>query len=201
MRTVLVKVGGSLLTLPDLPGRLRTMFGNLRADRILLLAGGGAAANVVRNWDQIHKLDTEVSHWLAVDSMRLSAMLLAGLLPEASLAGDRKTIEHAQGKVVIIEPGVILDELSLTVSKPLPIGWDCTSDSIAGWIASHWRVDLLVLVKSVDMPVESEDFRKSESGAVDACFDSVIAPNLKVDWCNLRTQPELITQWRAASET
>ena len=41
MQTVLVKVGGSLLTLSDPGERLRTMFAAIRADGFLVVAGGG----------------------------------------------------------------------------------------------------------------------------------------------------------------
>jgi 5-(aminomethyl)-3-furanmethanol phosphate kinase len=200
MRTVIVKVGGSLLTLSDLPERLRTMINVIAADRVMIVAGGGEAADVVRGWDEIHRLDVEVSHWLAIDSMGLTAMLLAGLLPEAVLAKDQKSAGfHTRGgTMVILEPRSILDEMPGETMATLPVGWDCSSDSIAAWIASRWKVDSLVLAKSVDMPMADTNSTKS-SGVVDACFNSVVGSDLPVYWCNIQRSPDRVELWKPAS--
>ncbi|NQV27622.1 MAG: hypothetical protein HQ518_25005 [Rhodopirellula sp.] len=206
MPTVVVKVGGSLLTLPDLGDRLRKMFQAIAADRIFVVCGGGQAAGLVRNWDLIHRLDEEVSHWLAIDSMNLTGMLLAGILPEAALVSNRRSAESMgpRQKISILAPRSILEEMHDGTREPLPIGWDCTSDSIAGWIATQWKVDLLVLAKSVDMPPAvklPEDLTLEDltPAAVDPCFDSVVAGQRPVYWCNVRKSPEEVVLWHPAS--
>jgi 5-(aminomethyl)-3-furanmethanol phosphate kinase len=198
MRRVVVKVGGSLLSLPDLADRLRKMFAVLNADRIFVVCGGGQAAELVRNWDLLHRLDEEVAHWLAIDSMALTASLLAGILPETMLASNRQTAESngLKGGIAILVPRLILDELHDGTREPLPIGWDCTSDSIAGWIATQWKVDAIVLAKSVDVPVAEDFFEESTSAAVDPCFNAVIAGQLPVYWCNVRGNPADVVLWK-----
>lgn len=201
MKTSIVKVGGSLLTLPDLAMRLRKLFAALDTDRIFVVAGGGEAARLVRNWDLTHQLDEEVAHWLAIESMSLTASLLANLLADAALVVDHRSADNnvLKGGVSILVPRSILDELHHGKREPLPVGWDCTSDSIAGWIATQWKVDSIVLAKSVDAPRESSTPSESEPAAVDAYFDSIIKGRLPVYWCNVRTNPESVVLWKPGS--
>lgn len=201
MKTCIVKVGGSLFRLPDLAARLRTMFATLDSDQIFVVAGGGEAAEVVRTWDLIHRLNEEVAHWLAIDSMSLTASLLTGLLPEAALVVDRRSAENrvSMGGVAILVARSILDELHDGTRKPLPVGWDCTSDSIAGWISTQWKVDSMVLAKSVDAPTECSISSASELDAVDPYFDTIVDGQLPVYWCNVRTNPESVVLWKTAS--
>lgn len=206
MQTVLVKFGGSLLTLSDPGERLRTMFAVIPADHFMVVAGGGAATNVVREWDALYDLSEEVSHWLAIDSMSLTARLIANILPNASLVSDRQSAEEClrSGRIAVLDPRPIIEELDREADRKLPVGWGCTSDSIAGWIATQLSVDAVVLAKSIDAP--SEDRAPVDEGAalrwrpraVDRCFDAVIAGRLPVHWCNLRDSPESVVVWKTA---
>ena len=201
MKTFIVKVGGSLLTLPDLAMRLRKMFAALDTDRIFVIAGGGEAARLVRNWDLTHQLDEEAAHWLAIESMSLTASLLADILADAALVVDQRSADNnvRKGLVSILVPRSILNELNHGTREPLPVGWDCTSDSIAGWIATQWKVDTIVHAKSVHAPRESSILSESEPAAVDAYFDSIIKGQLPVYWCNVRTNPESVVLWKPGS--
>tara|TARA_R110002072_G_scaffold302100_1_gene483922 strand:- start:95673 stop:96266 length:594 start_codon:yes stop_codon:yes gene_type:complete len=192
----MVKVGGSLLTLPDLSGRLKTMLGNITADRVMLLVGGGPSADLVRSWDGIHGLDTEASHWLAIDSMSLTARLLAQLLPDAQLVSSYVEAHDASilTTTMILDPRPVIEETAERATTPLPSGWDCTSDTIAGWLANQWKVASLVLAKSIEMPVGDVLSTQQEKG-VDPVFRSVISNSVPVYWCNLRTNPDEITLW------
>ncbi|MDA1163762.1 MAG: hypothetical protein O3B13_11725 [Planctomycetota bacterium] len=205
MRNVLVKVGGSLLTLPDLQDRLRSLFRTLSCEQVTIVVGGGAATDVVRNWEVIHRLDHEVAHWLAIESMSLTAGLVVQLLSETTLIHDRHSARscHRSGNIAVLEPRSILDELHRETGQQLPVGWHCTSDSIAGWIATGWKADAIVLAKSVDAPNPEDSSIPGQCGtvmdAVDECFESIVADRLPVYWCNVRTSPESITLWKAAS--
>ena len=48
---------------------------------MVLIAGGGPAADVVRVLDRIHGLGDETAHRLALHAMDLTAIILAELLP------------------------------------------------------------------------------------------------------------------------
>lgn len=198
MRHVLVKVGGSLLTLPDLADRLHTLFATLDADQILVVCGGGQAADAVRNWDRIHQLGDHASHWLAIDSLALTASLLADVLSDAVLARNRQTAKSvgSDGGIAVLVPRPVLEELYETTHEQLPVGWDCTSDSIAAWIATQWDVESLVLAKSVDVTVADQTSSESDRPPVDSCFHEIVAGRAKVYWCNLRKNPGDVVQWK-----
>ena len=199
MRSVIVKVGGSLLTLSDLPDRLRKLINSIAADRVMLLAGGGPATDLVRDWDGIHELGAEVSHWLAIDSMSLTARLLSKLLPDAELVTDRTSANDLSlsSQTVILDPLPIIEEASKDAGPALPLGWDCTSDSVAAWIAGRWNAHSLVLAKSVDMPEGDVAFGQRQTPAIDRCFRSVHVSELPVYWCNIRSRPELVELWKS----
>src|SRR5262245_30988403 len=80
---VVVKVGGSLYDLPDLGPRLRAWLGQRPELAPLLVPGGGAVVDFVRNLDRRHRLGEEASHWLALRGLTLQAHFLAALLPNA----------------------------------------------------------------------------------------------------------------------
>jgi 5-(aminomethyl)-3-furanmethanol phosphate kinase len=195
-----VKVGGSLLTLPDLASRLSRLSTAVAADRLMLLVGGGEAADLVRDWDRIHGLNSEASHWLAIDSMSLTARLLAKLIPHWPLVSNRRAAfdRDASIKTVILDPRPVIEETSANDGSALPVGWDCTSDSIAAWIAARWDADSLVLAKSVDAPEAGEESLSIQTSLVDGCFESVVPPDLPVHWCNIRSNPELVELWKSA---
>ena len=80
-----VKVGGSLYDLADLQSRLRAWLAERAGERVLLVPGGGATADAVREFDNRHGLGEEKAHWLALRALALNASFLLGLLPEAEI--------------------------------------------------------------------------------------------------------------------
>ena len=192
-KTVLIKVGGSLLSLRDLGERLQQLFTATRASKIVVVPGGGEVTDFVRQWDRTHSLETEVSHRLAVDSLGLTARLLASLLPDAGLASSQAKANRSQ-KVSILDVPAILAEAENQKSPPLPSGWHVTSDSIAAWIAVQWGVDELILAKSVDAPAAIPGNSNclqpvTAERAVDAGFGHFIPDLPPLFWCNLRGDP------------
>ncbi len=183
MTVTLIKIGGSLLSLPDLPQRLRRLIADLGDDRVLLIVGGGAAADVVRQWDQIHELSPEQSHWLAIDSLRLTACLIAELVTEARVVSCRKDAEAcwAAGHWPVLEPRAFLESFEAEHGPELPRSWTVTSDSIAAWLAIHWPAQRLVLAKSVDRGPATEP-----SGDIDEFCSSLLPRLASVEWVNLR---------------
>ena len=75
-----VKVGGSLFDWPELGPRLRKWLATLSPARILLIPGGGAIVDVLRNLDQCHALGEEAAHWLALRALTVNAHLLSTML-------------------------------------------------------------------------------------------------------------------------
>ncbi|QDT15577.1 amino acid kinase family protein [Alienimonas californiensis] len=172
---LVVKLGGSLLDLPDLAGRLGEVLRN--EPRALVVVGGGAAADAVRDWDRSHRLGEERAHRLACEALGLTARFVSELLPGAERVSTRDAARDAWGRgatAVLDLPRFLEREEPLDGHAP-PHTWDTTSDTLAAWVARRWPARRLALLKSCE--------RRPD--AVDAHF-AQFAAGLEVEWVNLR---------------
>ncbi|MCH7987929.1 MAG: hypothetical protein IID46_02125 [Planctomycetes bacterium] len=196
MKTIIYKVGGSLLDLPDLASRLLIAIEQNSDSRPLLVLGGGRAADVVREWDRIHHLDEESSHWLALDAMRLNESFLQNILPNSRIVTTRQEAQatwDASG-IPILSSGEFLRAEESTSRFLLPHTWDVTSDSIAAWIALQWPADGLVLLKSASPPDNFASFVEGvsiETNSVDPYFFRLASDLPSIDWLNLRADERI----------
>lgn len=99
-----LKVGGSLLQVPDLANKvgrwwqhLRDLHVESRPAQWLVVVGGGTVVDTVRSWDQVHLLSPQDSHRLALAGMQVTARMVARLMdwpilvfPEAGATGCGK---------------------------------------------------------------------------------------------------------------
>jgi aspartokinase-like uncharacterized kinase len=182
-----IKVGGSLFDLPDLGTRLEAWLGTLPARDVILIAGGGAAADVIREMDNIHGLGEARSHWLALRALSLMAHALSEVLSEGDVIenlGD-SCLMWPQGGIPILDLYAFArrDE-----SQPghLPHRWDVTSDSLAARVAEVVEAHELILLKSVTVPPDMDWTEASRHGHVDGYFPALIARGVKARAVNLR---------------
>jgi aspartokinase-like uncharacterized kinase len=191
---VVIKVGGSLLDWSELPGRLAAFLDRCRAEdpteagRFLLMAGGGPAADLIRNSDQIHGLGDTRAHWLAIRAMDLTAALLAALLPGAMVVSRPEVLRSVWNldRIPVLAPSRMLEEIDACGPEPLPEGWHVTSDSIAAQIAVHLRARRLILLKSRGAPEGTSREDAARLGLVDAWFPAVARELEVVDLVCLR---------------
>jgi aspartokinase-like uncharacterized kinase len=179
---LVVKVGGSLYDLPDLGPRLRRWLDAQRAERVILVPGGGPAADVVRAHDQVHRLGEEASHWLALRMLAVNAQFLAALLPEATVVPSPLTA--AACAIVDMHAFAQADD---TRADRLPHTWSVTSDSLAVRVAQVAEARELILLKSVAW--QGNDWQAAAAaGAVDEFFPEALARagNLRVRVVALR---------------
>ncbi len=194
------KVGGSLFDLPDLADRLFRLHANYDPRLpTVIIPGGGLFADAVRQIDQVHRLDPRHSHHLALDAMRLSASLVAGLFqlqPENDVCQQLADIEAFQrgSEFPSIQVWDVIDSWNTllpqveTICGSIPSDWRLTSDAIAGGLAALWGAERFVLVKSIDRPALRDWHACAEEGAVDEVFPG-IAPHLpNIKWVNLMAQ-------------
>jgi 5-(aminomethyl)-3-furanmethanol phosphate kinase len=175
---VVVKVGGSLLVGPELRPRLTAWLNELPTSRVVLVPGGGAAADVVRELDRVHGLGEEAAHWLAIRAMTMNAHVLAALLPRARVVAQLAELAAAWSAHVVpvldCLPMLLDDERHL---DKLPHTWAVTSDAIAARVAEVLHAQL-VLLKSVSLA--------GKHGLVDAVFPTIVhRGNLKATVVNL----------------
>jgi aspartokinase-like uncharacterized kinase len=190
-----IKVGGSLLDWPELPTRLtaclRARHANDPAEATVLLAGGGSAADWIRSLDQVHKLGAEAAHGLALNSLDLTAAVLARLLPGSITVDRLEMLAAARGSAAlpILAPRNVLAEIERQGGAALPANWDVTSDTIAAQIAAHLGARSLILIKSVSVPKGATREDAARLGVVDPMFPPAARSIPRVEIVNLRSDP------------
>ena len=204
MGLVVYKLGGSLLSCVDLAARLRAVFQQRPGDRSLIVVGGGAAADVVRDWSRIHALPEDAAHWLAVRSLSLNRALVRHLLPESREVSSREAAESlwSEGnRPLLLDVEACLREAEGRDRSPLTHCWDATSDSIAAWIAERWDADELVLLKSTNLPAGLTLDEATRLELVDPFFRHLANETPRVSWCNLREEAASVVAWLTPPQT
>ena len=183
MTLQVVKIGGSLWTLPDLPQRLHTWLNQQPPAPRVLLNGGGALADVIRETEARFAFSSETSHWLCVDVLGVSANLLAAMSPQAGRAERLAEVRTYAAQWAEDSPPLIFHPVSWLKETPaeiLPRSWDAATDSIAARLAEALSAEL-VLLKSADPPASGEN-----SDYTDAYFSLASAALAKTRAVNLR---------------
>ena len=195
--TVVFKLGGSLLTLHGLADKLRFVLSQRSGQRCLILPGGGAAADIVRDWSQIHSLSDETAHWLAISSLDLNRQLLQELLEWNSVSSR----QMAQARWASDQSPLLLDLHAFAIAEesngeqPLPHDWNFTSDSLAAWTSICWPADELILLKSIPAPQGMTADEASQRQFVDPYFPRLANQLHRIQWCNLRASTITIEPW------
>jgi aspartokinase-like uncharacterized kinase len=162
--------------------------------RNVLIVGGGALANAIRRWDQIHHLSPSDAHWLAIDAMSVTSSLAAKLLADVQWTDEWQAVlnlgaDHAHGpNSLVFDPSRFLKEVEPTLpGERLSASWDVTSDSIAARIAQPLPAGEFVLLKSCLPAKEVATLEQaSESGYVDRAFSRFAAQLRRLRFVNLR---------------
>lgn len=186
---VVLKLGGSLLSLPDLHVRLGVLLVELSEQRVVIVTGGGVAADRIRMLDDRLRLSAVQCHRDAIGTMSFSAGVLVRTGMGLRLATDRRSAERiwASGQVAVLSTAEFLGGEGRSVYASLPESWLVTSDSIAASIADFWGAELLILGKSCDPEVTSLG-ALSLAGMVDGWLER-LPGRFRLEWCNLRKSP------------
>ena len=191
MTAVVMKLGGSLLVLPDLAERLRAVIMLLQPQKALIIVGGGAAADEIRKLDERCGLHATEAHWDAIAAMTLNAELVSRVCGGMPVVSDRIEAESAwqQHDAVLLDARNFLRTEQAAHSRSLPESWDVTSDSIAAFVALHWPAPQVVFCKSCNLM--SEDVCQiCQDGLLDVWFPNLLTllqqSSVKLQWINLR---------------
>lgn len=142
---LVIKVGGALLEHVQYLDRVLAAIGNVARDkRVVVIPGGGAFADAVRDVDARVGLGDDAAHWMAILGMDQYAHLLASRLTHGAVVSLKEEIDASfeTGRLPVLAPS-----RWLISTDPLPHTWDVTSDSIAAWVAGQLRASQLILVK------------------------------------------------------
>ena len=203
-----LKIGGSLLNLPDLAARIESILAQRRDSRAVLLAGGGEVVDVVRGWHSRFLLSEAESHRLAMGALRATAELLERLIPKAQRCqrvGEVRAVWMSGGVPVIVpdawfdaSPGWFEGEPRLATGL-LPQSWEVTSDVLAGCVAVDLQAAELLLVKSVPSPVNGGLTDAVRDGAVDCHLPRLAGLLPQISWVNARATPPELTALKVSA--
>ena len=155
-----VKVGGSLLNVQNLGGRLARWLSMQPTAVNLLVVGGGGLVDTVRDLDSKHRFDPEFVHWHCVELLDKTAAILSELLPQSlehrlirkrdELRLYLDSVDKNASSVAVVSPAAFyFREAS---EKLLPSSWSTTTDSISALLAIRTSATELVLLKSAEPP-------------------------------------------------
>ena len=182
-----IKIGGSLDACGALPALCRAVGEMGRSHALIVVPGGGAFADRVRDACRRYPLGDTTAHRMALLAMDQYAHLLARLIPGSILTAR---ISSARRLAALRRPAVLLPSVSLARCRVLPHSWRVTSDTIAAWVAHRARCPRVVLLKDVDglfpawpprgrsIPIEEEmtvDELALHRGGVDAYLARFLA--------------------------
>lgn len=139
-----VKLGGSLQCSDHLPVWLAEIATH-GGGKVIIVPGGGAFADQVRQAQQYWHFDEQAAHHMALLAMEQYGLMMRGIenrLRTATTTDEIATV-LATGKVAIWLPSQLAYD-----GEILP-GWDITSDSLSAWMARKMQARHLLLVKSV----------------------------------------------------
>jgi hypothetical protein len=153
-----VKVGGRLGHDEGVRGVCLRLGELGRRHRLLVVPGGGAFADAVRDCDTRFGLSDDAAHWMAILAMDQYGRLLGELIPGVRLIRSFEALDAPVGEDGVGEAekdatagddavSVLLPHDLLRDADPLPHSWAVTSDAIAAWVAAAVRAPLLVLLK------------------------------------------------------
>jgi len=180
-----LKLGGSLLAMPDWPTHVAALVQERAAERpVLLVVGGGAIVDGLRTIDAAARQDGRLIHHLAIELMGTTARLVADAIAVPLL------MEPARASTAVLDAPRWLgcDERLAR----LPVGWDVTSDSIAAHVAAVTGADLL-LAKRVPPPDSTGDDRfeaLARCGWIDGGFPRAAAGLARIAWAAPTSVPE-----------
>jgi aspartokinase-like uncharacterized kinase len=186
---LVAKLGGSLLTWPGLRDALGRWLSRQSGRRVLLIPGGGPAADFIRDLDRLHALGGVACHALALRCLDLTAHALAAIVPGLTVVEDFPAMAESwsANRVPILAPRRVLDADD-ALPGALEHSWRVTSDSIAARVAVLLGADLL-LFKSAPLPRGFDAAEASGAGLVDEAFPEVSRSLPRVAYLNLREAP------------
>lgn len=180
-----VKVGGSLLDLNDLPDRLRGWLAAQTIATNVLVTGGGRRADLVRAREA--ELTEREAHWLAIEAMESNARWLFETWPDAKWLDGVAQARTIDGASAILSPRRFMwyDDARHPCGA-LPANWQVTSDSIAARVAELAGADELVLLKSAAPPAPATPEHLASVSYVDAFFPRAGHRLRTIRYANLR---------------
>lgn len=201
-----LKIGGSLSRGEGLVALCQAIGQLGQTYRLLVVPGGGAFADAVRDADRRYHLSATTAHRMALLAMDQYGCLLGDLVPGGRLVTDLLSARQVAevGQVPLLLPAALLMQ-----ADPLPHSWEVTSDAIAAWVAGLVGAPRLVLLKDVDglfsahpapgnkavlLPRLSIEELARHQGGVDGALATVLAAVRLETWVINGRHPERLAE-------
>tara|TARA_Y100000385_G_scaffold175160_1_gene181063 strand:+ start:1415 stop:2050 length:636 start_codon:yes stop_codon:yes gene_type:complete len=138
---LVIKIGGSLLTTSGWQHAVQAILADESASEqsIVLISGGGAVVNGLRQIDTTTPSSGPLMHRLALEAMGITAQFVATTL------GLPLCEQHSDDSPVVLD---ISKQWALEAISTLPHSWETTSDSIAATVATTKNSSLLLIKSS-----------------------------------------------------
>ena len=182
-----IKLGGSLLTLPDWHARFLRWLATEPPAVNLLLIGGGELVDVLRREHEQFAYTERQMHFAALAAMDINAQLAQARLPQAQRLNPLKYSDNLPELPTIILVQVT-DWWNALLSKDVIVpeeSWRLTSDSLAALLAVQQQATELVLLKSAEPPSDEHSRSRAATWVAHDYVDSVFAETL-AGFSNLR---------------
>lgn len=167
-----VKLGGSLMHSQELSSWLGVL-ASFGGGRIVIVPGGGAFADQVRQAQSAWGFDDRIAHHMAILAMEQYGLMMTGIRRDLRVAASLPQVEATLREAAV---PVWLPAAMTVDNAELPERWDLSSDSLAAWFADQCGAEMLILVKSVELAEASvAAIRLSASGVVDPLFPLMAA--------------------------
>lgn len=167
-----VKVGGSLLDVPNLGERLVSWVSQQPSAVNLFVVGGGGMVDAVRDLDSKHHFDANFVHWHCVDLLDKTSAILNELLPRSlehrwirlrqELGSFLDSGDKQSPSVAVVSPAAFY--VRGESEELLPSNWSTTTDSISALLAMWTSAAELVLLKSAEPPSAAPSEETDEDG-------------------------------------
>ena len=161
----IIKIGGSLLTSPQLTACLKEI--SQQQNKTIIVPGGGGFADQVRKAQQYWQFNDKIAHEMALLAMQQTALVFHGLQSKLPIVSSGSEINKALQQNNVVIWSVNMNWLN---QSNLKASWDISSDSIAAWLAKQLGAQRLVLIKSAIIPQAFTLKSLADAGIIDNGF-------------------------------
>jgi len=193
-RVRVVKLGGSLLTMPNLKQKFQKWLHENPHPLTLIIVGGGPVVDAVRQVHQANPLSDEFAHWVCIDLLQHTARIAHQVLGNVDLLETMADLQLSlsDSKVNSTTPIIAVVQVAICFAREYPNmglleSWDVTSDSLAAAFSKIVAAEELVVMKSCDAPNDGSDLESlAQCGFVDPLFPGVAEDIDQVRFVNLQ---------------
>ncbi len=159
-----LKIGGSFINQTDLK-ELKIIIKaikDINNHKLIIVTGGGKAADFVRDYDNKVQLKDSSSHFAAIAAMELNSYLISDFFDDFSFFSTDFIFSKKTNIFLALDYYRKFD--------PLPHSWNVSSDSIALELSQRLKADNLFLIKQ--RTIKNNLTIKSRSAAADRLIDN-----------------------------